>query len=32
MSGPEGDRHPGWWQVAAVDAPYRVEAVDGFAD
>jgi uncharacterized protein YndB with AHSA1/START domain len=32
MTGPEGDRHPGWWQVVAVDAPHRLEVVDGFAD
>ena len=21
MTGPEGDRHDGWWRVLAVDAP-----------
>jgi uncharacterized protein YndB with AHSA1/START domain len=31
MTGPEGDRHPGWWRVVAVDAPHRLELVDGFA-
>lgn len=32
MTGPEGDRHGGWWRVKAVDAPYRLEFEDGFAD
>ncbi len=32
MSGPEGERYPGWWQVVAVDAPRRLEVRDGFAD
>ena len=25
MTGPEGDRHRGWWQVLAVEAPHRLE-------
>ena len=32
MTGPEGDRHHGWWQVVAVDAPTSLEFLDGFAD
>jgi uncharacterized protein YndB with AHSA1/START domain len=32
MTGPEGDRHHGWWTVVDVDAPHRLEVVDGFAD
>jgi uncharacterized protein YndB with AHSA1/START domain len=32
MTGPEGDKHRGWWRVLAVDAPHRLEFEDGFAD
>jgi uncharacterized protein YndB with AHSA1/START domain len=32
MTGPDGDRHHGWWEVGAVDAPVSLEFVDGFAD
>lgn len=32
MTGPEGDRHGGWWRVKAVEAPYHLEFEDGFAD
>jgi uncharacterized protein YndB with AHSA1/START domain len=32
MTGPEGDKHHGWWQVVAVDPPKRLELLDGFAD
>ncbi len=32
MTGPEGDRHRGWWRVRAVDPPHRLEVEDGFAD
>lgn len=32
MTGPEGDKHHGWWQVLAVDPPNRLELKDGFAD
>jgi uncharacterized protein YndB with AHSA1/START domain len=32
MTGPEGDKHRGWWRVTAVDAPHRLEFEDGFAD
>jgi uncharacterized protein YndB with AHSA1/START domain len=32
MTGPEGERHHGWWSVVAVDAPRRLDVRDGFAD
>jgi uncharacterized protein YndB with AHSA1/START domain len=32
MTGPEGDKHAGWWRVIAVDAPHFLEVEDGFAD
>ncbi|WP_250282505.1 MULTISPECIES: SRPBCC family protein [unclassified Frankia] len=32
MTGPEGDKHHGWWHVLSVDAPHRLEFTDGFAD
>jgi uncharacterized protein YndB with AHSA1/START domain len=32
MTGPEGDRHRGWWRVVAVEPPRSLEFVDGFAD
>lgn len=32
MTGPEGDRHHGWWKVTAVDAPNSLAFIDGFAD
>lgn len=32
MTGPEGDKHAGYWEVLAVDAPRRLEVKDGFAD
>ena len=32
MTGPEGDKHHGWWQVLAVEPPNRLELKDGFAD
>ncbi|WP_106397909.1 SRPBCC family protein [Actinocorallia populi] len=32
MTGPEGDRHHGWWRVVSVDEPTSLEFVDGFAD
>jgi len=25
VTGPEGDRSPGWWRILAVDAPHRLE-------
>jgi uncharacterized protein YndB with AHSA1/START domain len=32
MTGPEGDKHHGWWQVLNVEPPNRLELKDGFAD
>ncbi len=32
MTGPEGDRHRGWWKVGAVEPGSSLEFVDGFAD
>lgn len=32
MTGPEGDRHHGYWDVVAVDPPHTLEVLDGFAD
>ena len=32
MTGPEGDTPRGWWRVTSVDAPRRLELLDGFAD
>jgi uncharacterized protein YndB with AHSA1/START domain len=32
MTGPEGDRHGGWWRVLAVEPPHRLEFEDGFSD
>jgi uncharacterized protein YndB with AHSA1/START domain len=32
MTGPEGDRHGGWWRVRTVDPPHTLEFEDGFAD
>jgi uncharacterized protein YndB with AHSA1/START domain len=32
MTGPEGDRHGGWWRVTKIDAPRRLEFEDGFSD
>jgi uncharacterized protein YndB with AHSA1/START domain len=32
MTGPEGDKHHGWWRILSVDAPHRLEFEDGFAD
>jgi uncharacterized protein YndB with AHSA1/START domain len=32
MTGPEGDKHGGWWRIVAVDAPRALEFEDGFAD
>lgn len=32
MTGPDGDIHRGWWRVEEVEAPTRVQLVDGFAD
>jgi uncharacterized protein YndB with AHSA1/START domain len=32
MTGPEGDKFHGWWEVVVVEAPRRLELRDGFAD
>jgi len=32
MTGPEGDKHHGWWKVSAVDAPRSLTFDDGFGD
>jgi len=32
MTGPEGDKHRGWWRVLSVEAPHRLEFEDGFSD
>ncbi len=32
MTGPDGQLHPGGWEVLAVDAPRRLELRDFFAD
>lgn len=32
MTGPDGDKVHGWWQVLAVEPPNRLELRDGFAD
>lgn len=32
MTGPDGERYRGWWQIVAVDPPNSLEFTDGFAD
>jgi uncharacterized protein YndB with AHSA1/START domain len=32
MTGPEGDRHWGWWRITSSDAPTALVFVDGLAD
>lgn len=32
MTGPDGEKYPGWWRVIAVDPPESLEFTDGFAD
>jgi uncharacterized protein YndB with AHSA1/START domain len=32
MTGPDGDKSYGWWEVLAVEPPHRLEVLDGFAD
>ena len=32
MTGPEGDRHGGWWRFTAIEAPTGLSFEDGFAD
>ncbi|MEU5609232.1 SRPBCC domain-containing protein [Streptomyces sparsogenes] len=31
MTGPEGDKHHGWWRIASVNPPTSLEFLDGFA-
>ena len=32
MTGPEGDRHHGWWTIRSVDEPRSIELDDGFGE
>ncbi len=32
MTGPEGDKHHGWWRIVSVEAPNRLAFEDGFGD
>lgn len=32
MTGPQGDRHHGWWRVITVQGPTSLEFDDGFSD
>ncbi|MEU0114547.1 SRPBCC domain-containing protein [Streptomyces bobili] len=32
MTGPEGDKHRGWWRVTSVAPPTSLAFTDGFAD
>jgi uncharacterized protein YndB with AHSA1/START domain len=32
MTGPDGDKPRGYWQITAAEPPRRLEFVDGFAD
>lgn len=32
MTGPDGEKYSGYWDVLSVDAPRRLELKDGFAD
>lgn len=32
MTGPEGDRHHGWWTIETVDPPNSLTFIDEFAD
>lgn len=32
MTSPEGEKYYGWWEVISVDAPRRLEVIDGFGD
>jgi uncharacterized protein YndB with AHSA1/START domain len=31
MTGPDGEKAPGWWTITAIDPPHRLEFDDGFA-
>lgn len=32
MTSPEGEKYYGWWEVVAVEPPWRFEVIDGFGD
>jgi uncharacterized protein YndB with AHSA1/START domain len=32
MTSPEGEKFYGWWEFVSVDAPRRLEVIDGFGD
>jgi uncharacterized protein YndB with AHSA1/START domain len=32
MTGPEGQKHHGWWQIMEVEPPNRLRIEDGFGD
>lgn len=32
MTGPDGEKHHGWWRIIAVDPPHSLAFDDGFAD
>lgn len=32
MTGPEGQKNHGWWQIEEVEPPHRLRFEDGFAD
>ncbi|MFD4196505.1 MULTISPECIES: SRPBCC family protein [Amycolatopsis] len=32
MTGPDGTKSHGWWEITAIEAPRRLEFDDGFAD
>jgi uncharacterized protein YndB with AHSA1/START domain len=32
MTGPEGEKHHGWWRIEQVEPPRRLRFEDGFAD
>lgn len=32
MTGPDGSKAHGWWTITTIEAPYRLEFDDGFAD
>ncbi len=32
MTGPNGEKYPGWWRVSSVEAPCLLEFEDGFSD
>ncbi len=32
MTGPDGDKYPGWWRIDVVEAPRLLRFTDGFSD